>query len=48
MLQNRDETEMGGAGGGAGKETGDTIVLDTTAEFCRQVGEEDKTGESSQ
>lgn len=32
----KDETRLG---------DGDTIILDTTAEFCRQVGEnEDKRG----
>ena len=48
MLQSREtgEEQMMEGGGGGGEEGGDTIVLDTTAEFCRQIGEEDKTGEA--
>ncbi len=47
MIQSRGqgegemETEAKLAGFGEG---GDTIILDTTAEFCKQVGEEDKSG----
>ena len=46
MIQSREQGEaemepeakwVGFGGGG-----GDTIILDTTAEFCKQVGEEDK------
>ena len=52
LLQGRgkDAEELGVALGegsgvkwaGLGGSDGDTIILDTTAEFCKQVGEEEK------
>ena len=52
MLQSQGkeaEEAMGEGSGvkwaGLGGSDGDTIILDTTAEFCKQVGEEEKGNE---
>ena len=46
MLQSRGpEAEMEAVKGvGFGEDEGGPIILDTTSEFCKQVGEEERTG----
>lgn len=45
MLQSRGEEEGAQMDLKPGLGNEDTIVLDTTAEFCKQVGEEEENGE---